>query len=342
MGRRIDTAAARTIDATNQVVAPGFIDLHVHAFGGIGQPPAVLQIVEVPTADNYVRQGVTTLVTGPDGFSPVPLRPALELAEKTRITPNLAAFIGHGSIRTAIFGSVNRAPTAAELERMRSLTRDGMRDGAFGLSTGLFYVPANFSKTDEVVELAKVAGAMGGIHISHMRDEELGVEASVRETIAIGELGGLPTQVTHHKVIGKASWGKTVETLRLIDEARQRGVDVTLDAYPYAASATSISAALMPTWAQEGTRDEILQRLRDPVTRGRIAREAVQIIMEGRGGGDAQCDGVSVWLEPIFGGPTTRRCRGRTGQVPLRRGRSGHGALAGRERQLWRDLLRHE
>ena len=116
---------------------------------------------------------------------------------------------------------------------MRTLMRDGMRDGAFGLSTGLFYVPATFSKTDEIVELAKVAGAMGGIHISHMRDEELGVEASVRETIAIGELGGLPTQVTHHKVIGKASWGKTVETLRLIDEARQRGVDVTLDVYPY-------------------------------------------------------------------------------------------------------------
>ena len=180
IARRIDTPATRTIDAADQVVAPGFIDVHVHAFGGAGQPPAILPIVEVPTADNYVRQGVTTLITGPDGFSPVPLRPALELAAKTGITPNLGAFIGHGSIRDAVFGSVNRAPTASELERMRTLARDGMRDGAFGLSTGLFYVPATFSKTDEVVELAKVAGAMGGIHISHMRDEELGVEASVR------------------------------------------------------------------------------------------------------------------------------------------------------------------
>jgi dihydroorotase/N-acyl-D-amino-acid deacylase len=170
---------------------------------------------------------------------------------------------------------------------MRTLTRDGMRDGAFGLSTGLFYVPATFSKTDEVVELAKVAGAMGGIHISHVRNEELGVEAGVRETIAIGELGGLPTQITHHKVIGKALWGKTVDTLRLVDEARQRGVDVTLDVYPYPASATNISAALMPAWAQEGTRDEVLRRLRDPVLRGQIAREAVRIIVEGRGGGDA-------------------------------------------------------
>jgi len=287
MARRIDTPATRTVDADNQVVAPGFVDVHVHAFGGVGQPPPVLPIVEVPTADNYVRQGVTTLITGPDGFSPVPLRPALELAEKTGITPNLGAFIGHGSIRTAVFGSVNRAPTASELERMRTLTRDGMRDGALGLSTGLFYVPATFSTTDEIVELAKVAGAMGGIHISHMRDEELGVEASVRETIAIGELGGLPTHVTHHKVIGKASWGKSVDTLRLIDEARQRGVDVTLDVYPYPASSTNISAALMPSWAQEGTRDDILKRLRDPVMRDRIARETVRIILEGRGGGDA-------------------------------------------------------
>jgi dihydroorotase/N-acyl-D-amino-acid deacylase len=287
IARTIDATSTRTIDGANQVVAPGFIDLHVHAFGGVGQPPRVLPIVEVPTADNYVRQGVTTLITGPDGFSPVPLRPALELAEKTGITPNLGAFIGHGSIRTAVFGSVNRAPTTDELERMRTLTREGMHGGAFGLSTGLFYVPASFSKTDEVVELAKVAGAMGGIHISHMRDEELEVQASVRETITIGELGGLPTQVTHHKVIGKASWGKTVDTLRLIDEARQRGVDVTLDVYPYSAAATTISAALLPSWAQEGSRDDILQRLRDPVTRGRIARETVQIILEGRGGGDA-------------------------------------------------------
>lgn len=296
IARRIDAPSTRTIDAANQVVAPGFIDLHVHAFGGVGQPPPLLPIVEVPTADNYVRQGVTTLITGPDGFSPTPLKPALELAGKTGIVPNLGAFVGHGSIRDAVLGRVNRAPTATELERMRTLAREGMRDGAFGLSTGLFYVPATFSKTDEVIDLAKVVGAMGGIHISHMRDEELGVEASVRETIAIGEHGGLPTQVTHHKTIGKAAWGKTVDTLRQIDEARQRGVDVTLDVYPYVASATNISAALMPAWAQEGSRDDILKRLRDPVTRRRIVLETVRILLEGRGGGDphnvmvSQCD----------------------------------------------------
>src|SRR5262245_4312973 len=281
IARQIDGPSARSIDAAELVVAPGFIDLHVHALGGVGPPPRVLPIVEVPTADNYVRQGVTTLITGPDGFSPVPLRPVLDAAAKTRITPNLGTFVGHGAIRNAVFGSVNRPPAPDELERMRNLVREGMRDGAFGLSTGLFYVPATFSKTDEVVQLAQVAGGMGGIHISHIRDEEQrGVEASVRETIVIGEEGGLPTQVTHHKVIGKAAWGKTVDTLRLIDDARQRGVDVTVDVYPYTASATTISAALMPTWAQEGSREDIVKRLADSSTRRRILVETTRIILE--------------------------------------------------------------
>ena len=313
---RIDAEARRTIDAGGNIVAPGFIDLHVHAFGGAGQPPAVLPIIEVPTADNYIRQGVTTLIGGPDGFSPVPIKATLELAAKTGIVPNLGTFVGHGSIRSAVFGSVNRAPTAAELDRMRVLVREAMRDGAFGLSTGLFYVPAVFSTTDELVELAKVAGEMGGIHISHIRDEESGVEASVRETIAIGERGGLPTQVTHHKTIGKRFWGKTADTLRLVDEARGRGVDVTVDVYPYPASATTISAALMPTWAQEGARDDILKRLRDPATRRKILVATLQIILDGRGGGDprnimvSRCD----W-NPALAGK-------RLDEVAVERGRS--------------------
>ncbi|HET9218489.1 MAG TPA: D-aminoacylase [Terriglobia bacterium] len=284
---RIDEPAARTVDAAGLVVAPGFIDLHVHAFQGAEPLPPVLPIVEVPTADNYVRQGVTTLIAGPDGFSPVPLGPVFDELAKMGITPNLGSFIGHGSVRDAVLGGVNRAPTPQELERMRGMVRDGMRDGAFGLSTGLFYVPATFSKTDEVIDLAKVAAAMGGIHISHMRDEAKGVVESVRETIEIGEEGGLPTQVTHHKTVGKAAWGKTVDTLRLIDEARARGIDATVDVYPYTASATAIQAALMPAWAQEGGQSEVLKRLRDPATRPRILLETLQLLLEERGGGDA-------------------------------------------------------
>src|SRR5207247_73010 len=237
---RIESPATRVVDAAGTVVAPGFIDLHTHARRGI---------FDVPTADNYVRQGVTTLVEGPDGSSPIPLRPFLDRVAAARITPNFAMFIGQGSVRDQIIGSVDRKATPAELEKMRALVQQGMDDGAFGLSSGLFYVPGTFTPTAEVAEAAKVAGRMGGIYISHMRDEASRVLDSVRETIEIGEKGGLPTQVTHHKIIGKANWGKSVETLQLVDEARARGVDATIDQYPYTASSTSIQAALLPAYA---------------------------------------------------------------------------------------------
>ena len=181
----------------------------------------------MPTADNYVRQGVTTLMEGPDGSSPVPIAPFLERVAATHVTPNFGIFVGQGSVREEVIGSVNRKATADEIEKMRGLVRQGMEDGAFGLSSGLFYVPGTFTPTAEVIELAKVAGRMGGIYISHMRDEASDVLGSVRETIEIGEKGGLPTQVTHHKIIGKGNWGKSVETLKLIDAARARGVDAT-------------------------------------------------------------------------------------------------------------------
>ena len=144
----------------------------------------------------------------------------LAKVEAARPAINVGTFIGHGAVRGAVVGQADRAATAEELERMRDLVRTGMRDGAFGLSTGLFYVPGNYAPLEEVMELARVAGESGGIHQSHMRDEAARVLDSVRDTIAIGERGGLPTQVTHHKIIGKANWGKSVDTLRLIDEAR--------------------------------------------------------------------------------------------------------------------------
>jgi N-acyl-D-amino-acid deacylase len=279
--------AARVIDLNGLVVAPGFIDIHTHARRGI---------FEVPTADNYVRQGVTTLIEGPDGGSPVPLGPFLKKMAATPITPNFASFIGQGSIRSAVMGEVNRAATPEELDRMRALVRQGMEDGAFGLSSGLFYVPGAFTPTAEVVELARIAGQSGGIYISHMRDEAKGVLDSVKETIAIGEQGGLPTQVTHHKIVGKKYWGRSVDTLRLIDEARARGVDATIDQYPYTASSTGIGSALLPAWAQEGGSQATVTRLKDPATRAKIKTESAAIIRDERGGGDprnvvvARCD----------------------------------------------------
>ena len=274
---RIDAPATRVIDANGQVVAPGFIDIHTHARRGI---------FDVPTADNYVRQGVTTLIEGPDGSSPIPLGEFLARVAARGITPNFASMVGQGSVREAVIGSVDRKPTPAELDKMRALVRQGMEDGAFGLSSGLFYVPGTFTPTSEVIELATVAGRMGGIYISHMRDEASQVVQSVRETIEIGEKGGLPTQVTHHKIIGKGNWGKSVETLRLIDEARARGVDATLDQYPYTASSTGIGAALLPAWAQEGGRDSLMKRMGTPSTRSEIRAETIRLLKEERGGGD--------------------------------------------------------
>jgi len=274
---RIDARAAKVIDAVGKVVAPGFIDIHTHSRRGIFQ---------VPTAENYTRQGVTTLIEGPDGSSPLPIKPFLDSIAALKISPNFALFVGQGTIRDQVIGPINRKATDAELEKMRGLVRSGMEDGAFGLSSGLFYVPGTFTPTEEVIELAKVAGRMGGIYISHMRDETNGVLDSVRETIAIGEKGGLPTQVTHHKIIGKANWGRAVDTLKLIDEARARGVDATLDQYPYTASATSIQAALIPAYALEGGREAVLKRLQTPGMRNELRKETARIIREERGGGD--------------------------------------------------------
>ena len=278
IGPSLPGAASREIDLHGLIVAPGFIDIHTHARRGI---------FEVPTAENYVRQGVTTLFEGQDGSSPLPLGEFLQRVAATPITPNFGSFVGQGSVREQVVGREDRAATSPEIEQMQALVRTGMEDGAFGLSSGLFYVPGAFASTEEVIALATVAGRMGGIYISHMRDEASGLLDSVRETIRIGEDGGLPTQLTHHKAIGQPNWGRTVDTLRMVDEARARGVDVTIDQYPYTASSTRVQAALFPTWAQEGSREAVLDRLRDAATRRRIRAEVADIIRDERGGGDA-------------------------------------------------------
>jgi N-acyl-D-amino-acid deacylase len=275
---RIDpSSASRVLDAAGAVVAPGFIDTHTHARRGINN---------VPTAPNYVRQGVTTVIEGPDGSSPVPLGPFLAELEKLQKSVNIGSMIGQGSIRTAIIGNGDRQATPDEIEKMQGLVEQGMKDGALGLSTGLFYVPGTFTPTSEVVELAKVAARYGGFHASHQRDDASKVLDSVKETIAIGELGGLPTQVTHMKVIGAGNWGKSADALRLVDEARARGVDVTIDQYPYTASSTSVASALLPAWALEGTAPARQARFKDPATRAKIKAESAAMIRDERGGGD--------------------------------------------------------
>src|SRR5271169_790987 len=276
IGKLDPASATRHLDAKGLIVAPGFIDIHTHARRGIVLDPA---------AQNYTRQGVTTVMEGPDGSAPLPISKFLADIGALHLGPNFGTFAGQGTIREQVMGLVNRPATPAEIEKMRQIARQAMLDGAFGVTTGLFYVPGNFSSTEEVIELEKVVGAMGGMHHSHQRDDSAKVLDSVRETIRIGEEGGLPTQITHHKIIGKDNWGLSKETLRLVEEARARGVDVTIDQYPYTASSTGI-AALFPQWALEGGQKSTLERLSAAGERARIKAVIVQNLKTDRGAGD--------------------------------------------------------
>ena len=276
IGQLSKLEAKRVIDANGLVVAPGFIDPHTHALRGI---------FEVPNAESALLQGVTTLTEGNDGSSPYPIDRHYDDIDNLRISPNWAVFVGQGTIRQRVIGFGLRKATADEMERMKQMVRDAMEQGALGISTGLFYVPGSFTSTEEVIELSKVAAEYNGIYISHIREEAAQLIDSVQETIRIGEEADIPVQITHHKVIGVENWGASIESLRLVDEARERGVDVTIDQYPYTASQTSINA-LIPQWAQAGGREEMLSRINSAETYSTIKNEVVAKILYDRGGGD--------------------------------------------------------
>ena len=272
----ISDRAVRAIDVEGQVVAPGFIDVHNH--GRVG-------IFRLPTADNLVRQGITTLIEGPDGSSPVPLAPFLERLTKLKKSINIGTFIGHGSVRDHVMGRVDRHAAPDELERMRAVVEQGMMDGAFGLSSGLIYVPGRFAPTSELIELAKIAGRLGGHYQSHIRDEGSRIVPAVQEAITIGEQAGLPVQITHHKAVLSPNWGKSVETLELISAARARGLDVTIDQYPYTATGASFGTYL-PGWAHESGITGTRNFLKDPDRRATIKAHTVRILRFGAARGD--------------------------------------------------------
>lgn len=276
VGRLDGVSAKTTVDARGLTLAPGFIDTHSHGIGGIRAGSQ---------AENYIRQGVTTIIEGPDGSAPLPLGPFLDALAKKPLAVNYGSLTGHNSIRQAVMGTANRHATEEEIGRMKTLAIESMRQGAFGISTGLFYVPGNYAPTEEVIAIARAVAPLGGIHTSHMRDEAAKLLDSLRETIRIGEEGGLPTQLTHHKVIGKDNWGLSRETLRLVLEARARGVDVTIDQYPYTASSTG-TGALFPQWSMAGGGAALRERLAAPEQRRRIKDEIVHRIMHDRGAGD--------------------------------------------------------
>ncbi len=269
------------LDVAGLAVVPGFVDIHSHAVRDDPEDG----IFRWPDAENLIRQGVTTVIGGPDGSSPLPIPDTLIALEQHPASVNFATFVGHGSVRALVVGEEDRPPTEEELQAMRDEVDKAMREGAFGLSSGLIYPPGRFATTEEVIELAKVAARHGGIYISHMRQEGLDVLKSVAETIRIGEEGGLPTQLTHHKIVGAPMWGKSVDTLAMIDEAILRGVDVSIDQYPYTASSTSLTI-LFPGWSLDGGRQALLARLSDPAQRQRAKAAIVYNIEVDRGGND--------------------------------------------------------
>ena len=274
-------AADRALDVQGLAVVPGFIDIHSHAVRNDPNDG----IFRWPDAENVIRQGITTVIGGPDGSSPLPIADTLAALEANPAAVNFGTFVGHGSIRARVMGPDDRAPSAQELEQMRDEVARAMQEGAFGLSSGLIYPPGRFASTDEVIALARVAAQYDGIYISHMRQEGLEVLASVAETIRIGEEAGLPAQITHHKIVGAPMWGRSVDTLAMADAARARGVDVSMDQYPYTASSSTLTI-LFPGWSLDGGRDALLARLSDPQTRARIREGIVYNIEVDRGGDD--------------------------------------------------------
>ncbi len=281
VGDLADARAPMEIDATGLFVAPGFIDTHTHAGGG-------LTTQELSHARPLLAQGITTILANPDGRSPLDLEEQRARFLEHGLGVNVGQMVGHGSIRQAVLGMEDRLATPQEMEEMRTLLRDALAQGAFGFSAGPFYTPGSYSDTREHVELGKVAAEFGVPYQSHVRDEAdytVGVIAAVEELITVAREGGIPAVFTHAKVLGPNVWGFSQAIVHRIERAREEGLEVYADQYPYPASATGLTAALLPRWAQAGGGDSLRARLEDPETLARI-RDAMVENLARRGGAD--------------------------------------------------------
>jgi N-acyl-D-amino-acid deacylase len=281
VGRLEDATANRVIDASGLYIAPGFIDPHTHAGSSLDDP-------ELSAAEPLLAEGVTTILANPDGGGPVDLAGQGAAIMKDGVGVNVGLMIGHGSVRRAVLGMADREATPAELDRMRALVRRAMEQGAYGLSSGLFYTPGSFAPNAEVIELGKVVAEFDGVYQSHPRDESdytIGVVASADEVIDVARQAHIPGVITHIKVLGPHVWGYSAAIVERVNRARDGGVQVYADQYPYLASATALGAALLPRWAQADGRDAFLGRLEDPATLGKI-RAAMADNLERRGGAD--------------------------------------------------------
>ena len=291
IGRLDGEAAKETIDADGCVVAPGFIDIHCHS-------DAV--VFARPREQGKILQGVTTEVVGNCGSSAAPTNEAtisslkkylaplfgsfplawdwesvkeyLNRVEENQIVSNVVTLVGHGTVRVAVMDFDNRSPTAAELKQMQELVGEALDEGAFGLSSGLIYPPGLFSQTPEMIALCEIVAQKGGFYATHIRGESDGVETAVAEAIEVAKKTGVALEISHHKAAGRSNWGKTEQTLAMIDAARADGIDVTCDVYPYIASSTSLGT-LLPPWMHEGGIGALLERLQRPEIQARVKRE---------------------------------------------------------------------
>lgn len=274
--------AGRTIDAVGLIVAPGFIDAHTHTAGDLSSPARKANA-------EYLAQGVTTVVAGNDGSSPLDIAGTLDTWKRQGIGTNAALFIGEGSVRQHVMGMSDATPTTVQLDSMRALVGRGMSGGALGLSTGLYYAPGSYATTEEVIALAMVAARDGGIYDTHLRDESsytIGLIGAVNEAIRIGREAKIPIHISHIKALGTDVWGQSDTVIALIKRARAQGIDVTACQYPYTASGTSVGAALLPRWAEAGGRDSLLARIADSATHVRLVNDMRENLRR-RGGAGA-------------------------------------------------------
>ena len=257
IGRDIDLTAGKTIDATGLIVAPGFIDVHTHLEGDEEKDP---------NATNFILDGVTTCITGNCGSSNIEIGKYLSYIDSLQLSINVATLLGHNDVRKTVMGRANREATPEEMQQMKNMVDQAMRDGAVGFSTGLIYIPGTYTKTPEIVELAKVSAKYKGVYATHMRDEGDSVTYAINEALTVGREANIPVEISHFKLSGQHNWGRSKETVPMIEAARKEGIEVTIDQYPYTAASTSISTLIPDAILADG-QDSIRTRLQRPEIR---------------------------------------------------------------------------
>jgi N-acyl-D-aspartate/D-glutamate deacylase len=279
---KLKVTAEKTLDASGMIIAPGFVDPHTHAHEDLSNP-------KLSGNENYLMQGVTTVVTGNDGDGPVNVAETLEKWDGQGIGTNAALLVGHGSVRRLVMGNGDDQPSTEQLARMKDTTGKAIGEGAFGMSTGLFYAPGSFARTEEVIEIAKAVAEKGGIYDTHLRDEgsySIGLFGSIRETIRIAREAKIPVHISHIKALGTDVWGQSRKVIRVIRQARASGLKVTANQYPYTASGTNLTAALVPRWAEAGGNAQLLERIKDQNLRPRLVAE-MEANLKRRNGAEA-------------------------------------------------------